>query len=59
VLRAEGKPTVPTRIQDEVATNPFLRTRSEEIRGTLGIPGGADDVAALAAIRAAKDTFKG
>jgi hydroxyacylglutathione hydrolase len=59
VLRAEGKPTVPTRIKDEVATNPFLRTRSREIRAALGIPGDADDVAALAAIRAAKDTFKG
>ena len=58
-LRAEGKPTVPTRIEDELATNPFLRVQSKEIRGTLGIPADADDAAALGAIRAAKDTFKG
>jgi hydroxyacylglutathione hydrolase len=58
-LRAEGRPTVPTRIRDELATNPFLRVRSKETRATLGIPDAAEDVAALAAIRAAKDTFKG
>jgi hydroxyacylglutathione hydrolase len=58
-LRAEGKPTVPTLIEDELATNPFLRVRSKEIRATLGIADGADDAAALGAIRAAKDGFKG
>ena len=59
VLRSEGKPTVPTRIEDELATNPFLRVRSPELRATLGIPDSADDAAALGAVRAAKDTFKG
>jgi len=58
-LRAEGKPTVPTSIQEELGTNPFLRAGSTEIRGTLGIPADADDASALAAIRAAKDTFRG
>jgi hydroxyacylglutathione hydrolase len=58
-LRAEGKPTVPTQIRDELATNPFLRVRSKEVRVTLGIQDDADDAAALGAIRAAKDTFKG
>ena len=58
-LRAEGKPTVPTSVGDELATNPFLRVRSKELRGTLGIADDADDAAALGAIRAAKDTFKG
>ncbi len=42
-LRAEGRATVPTRIGEEKAANPFLRAR---------------DVARLAAIRAAKDNFR-
>ncbi len=42
-LRAEGRPTVPSRLGDELATNPFLR---------------APDVAAFAALRAAKDGFR-
>jgi hydroxyacylglutathione hydrolase len=41
--RAEGRPSVPTTIAEEAAANPFLR---------------APDVAALARIRAAKDTFR-
>ena len=56
-LRAEGKPTVPTRIEDELATNPFVRTNSAEIRATLGIPADADAGTALGAIRKAKDSF--
>ena len=56
-LRAEGKPTVPTRIEDELATNPFLRTGSKELRATLGIAEGADDASALGAVRKAKDSF--
>lgn len=43
-LRAEGKPTLPTTIADERATNPFMRARSPE---------------ELAERRAAKDSFKG
>ncbi len=42
-LRAEGKPTVPTTIGQELATNPFLR---------------AKDVETLARIRTAKDNFR-
>ncbi len=57
-LRAEGKPTVGTTLADERATNPFVRVRSAEIRGNLGIDPGADDATALGAIRAAKDGFK-
>jgi len=43
-LRAEGKPTVPSRMADELAENPFLR---------------APDVASFAKLRAGKDTFRG
>ncbi len=41
-LRAQGKPTVPTRIDVELATNVFLRTQSPEIRERLNLAGAAD-----------------
>jgi hydroxyacylglutathione hydrolase len=56
--RDKGEPTVGTTIAHERDVNPFVRTRSAEIRRSLGIDEGADDVAALAAIRKAKDGFK-
>lgn len=42
-LRAAGRPTVPSRLADELAENPFLR---------------APDVATLAGLRAQKDNFR-
>src|SRR5690606_2462846 len=36
-LRAEGKPTLPTTIGLEKATNPFLRAREPGIRKRLGM----------------------
>lgn len=41
-LRAEGKPTLPTTIDVEKATNPFLRPQSRMIRARLGMEGAAD-----------------
>ncbi|GAA0581910.1 hydroxyacylglutathione hydrolase [Rhizomicrobium electricum] len=55
-LRTEGKFTVPSTIGLEKATNPFLRTRSAEIRTNLGLAK-ADDVAVFAEIRRRKDNF--
>jgi hydroxyacylglutathione hydrolase len=57
-LRAEGKPTVGTTLDDERRVNPFMRVRSPEIRATLGIAPDTDDVTAFAAIRSAKDAFR-
>jgi hydroxyacylglutathione hydrolase len=57
-LRARGEPSIGTTLDDEKGANPFFRTGSPEIRSTLGIPDSADDVAAFAAIRAAKDGFR-
>jgi hydroxyacylglutathione hydrolase len=37
-LRAEGKATLPTRLDRELATNPFLRADAPEIREKLGMP---------------------
>ena len=42
--RAAGRPTIPTTIEEERATNPFMRARSAE---------------ELAELRAAKDAFRG
>jgi len=57
-LRAEGKPTMGTTLDEERATNPFVRVRSKAARATLGIAADADDATALGAIRAAKDVFR-
>ena len=54
--RARGEPTVPTTIGAEKATNPFLR--APELAEVVGAPPG-DAVAAFAALRAAKDGFRG
>jgi len=54
--RERGNWTVPTTIGLEKATNPFLR--APLLAGRLGVPGAADHEA-FAAVRAAKDSFKG
>jgi hydroxyacylglutathione hydrolase len=41
-LRASGKPTLPTTIAVEKATNPFLRPQSHAIRAQLGLEGALD-----------------
>ena len=56
LLRDEGRPTLPTTIALEKATNPFLRTGDAAIRGELGLAD-ADDVAVFAELRARKDRF--
>ena len=53
---AAGRPTVPSTIGLEKATNPFLRTQSPEIRASIGMAH-ADDVAVFAEIRRRKDNF--
>jgi hydroxyacylglutathione hydrolase len=60
-LRKAGKPTVPSTIAEEKATNPFLRTDSPELAATVrgkvpGIPA-KDPIALFAAVRALKDRF--
>ena len=41
-LRAAGKPTCPTRLDQELAINPFLRPQVPAIRKRLGLEGAAD-----------------
>lgn len=57
-LRAAGKPTVPSTLGEEKATNPFLRPMSANLRDTLGMAT-ADDVAVFAETRKRKDGFRG
>ena len=55
-LRADGKPTVPTTIGLEKATNPFLRPMSEDLQATLNLKG-AELVEVFAETRRRKDNF--
>lgn len=55
-LRAEGKPTVPSTIGLEKATNPFLRPMSDDLQQTIGLSG-ADPVEVFAETRRRKDSF--
>ena len=50
------RPSVPSTMAEEKATNPFLRTGSVEIRKTLGMEK-ADAVSVFAEIRSRKDRF--
>ncbi len=55
-LRRDDRPTVPTTIQAEKATNPFLRADTEEMAEAMGMPG-TEPWMVFGALRAAKDTF--
>lgn len=54
--RADGQPTVPSRLSEELATNPFLRASDPAIRAHLGMEA-AEDVEVFAEIRRRKDAF--
>jgi len=60
-MRRAGKPTVPSTIAEEKATNPFLRTGSAELAASVrrlvpNLPAG-DPVALFAAVRSLKDNY--
>jgi len=55
-LRAAGRPTVPTTIAAEKATNPFLRAAAPGLRAQLAMPG-ASPVEVFAEARRRKDSF--
>jgi hydroxyacylglutathione hydrolase len=52
--RAAGEPTVPMKLERELATNPFLRADSDEMQARWG---GSSPPETFAALRAAKDSF--
>jgi len=53
-LRANGQPTLPTKLSDELATNPFIRAGSPEIRANLGLED-ATDAEVFAEVRTRKN----
>jgi hydroxyacylglutathione hydrolase len=54
--REKGQPTVPSRLSDERATNPYLRAHLPALKSAVGLPN-ADDATVFAEIRARKDRF--
>jgi len=54
--RAEGRPTVPATLSQELETNPFLRAQDPAIRAHLGMDE-ATDAEVFAEIRRRKDRF--
>ena len=55
--RERGEPTVPSKLSDEIATNPFLRADDPVLKSAMGM---ADrpDAEVFGAIRSAKDSFR-
>lgn len=54
--RQNGQPTVPSRLSEELATNPFLRADLPQMKARLGLTD-ASDAAVFTEIRARKDRF--
>ena len=54
--RAKGLPTVPARLDLELATNPFLRARDPDLKARLGLPT-SSDAQVFAEMRRRKDAF--
>lgn len=55
-LRRAGAPTIPSRLGEEKAANPFLRADDPDLAARLGMDG-ADPVAVFAELRGRKDRF--
>lgn len=55
-LDAGGEPIVPVTLEEELATNPFLRATQPAVKAAVGLEG-ADDAAVFAEVRRRKDAF--
>ena len=55
-LLDQGRPSGPSTLELELATNPFLRTDQKTVRRTVGLPDGPSE-AVLAELRKRKDRF--
>jgi hydroxyacylglutathione hydrolase len=55
--RAAGKPTVPSTMSEERATNPFLRADDPAIAAAIGMPG-ASPAVVFTEIRERKNNFR-
>ncbi len=58
-LREQGLPTVPSRLEQEWAVNPFLRCDTPEIRDAVQLGPAASRHEVLGALRSMKDGFSG
>lgn len=58
ILTDERRPTVGVTLAEDRAINPYLRVDLPQVQAAAGLSGG-DPVAVFAAIRAAKDGFRG
>lgn len=56
LARGQGRPSVPSRLSGELATNPYLRASLPEVKAAVGLAG-ASDAEVFAEIRARKDRF--
>lgn len=59
-MRSAGRPTLPSTLALELATNPFLRVRNATVRAVIDERMGrkrTDDVEAFAELRRWKDGF--
>lgn len=56
LARGQGRPSLPSKLSGELATNPFLRAALPEVKAAVGLPD-APDAEVFAAIRARKDRF--
>lgn len=56
-LRADGKPTLPVSLANELETNPFLRVKSPAIRQSLGLEPGTPNAKVFEELRRRKDQF--
>lgn len=54
--RAKGEPTVPSRLGEEKATNPFLRADDPDLAAALGLTG-ASAAEVFSEVRTRKDNF--
>jgi hydroxyacylglutathione hydrolase len=54
--RQAGQPTIPAKLADEIAANPFLRADNADLLAAAGLQG-SDPVSAFAEIRRRKDSF--
>lgn len=57
--RAQGRPTVPSTMGKELATNPFLRVGEGAVRAKVEGAEGMGPEGVLGALREMKDAFKG
>jgi hydroxyacylglutathione hydrolase len=54
--RAAGRPTVPSVLEEEMRTNPFLRADNPALKAAIGMADASDEDV-FAEIRARKDKF--